>query len=325
MKNHSEYCGVNFKCNECDVYYSCYETLKTHARRKKHCIQAKAEYKSPVTLSASTPNIAKCTPILPKNCISLILIPDADGMFHQGSQTIPHQPMLKSKMTQVSCITDSDLNSQQTQTGMKNNQFTIETQTIGDFIATESKSSDDLLHTVSLKSSKTQTDIVESRSTSSNTLCNFNDVDFVVQVETTSSSTQTHNKSNNIYSSSTSTHDSIHTDTSDLINGAMNSINNFVFDNCHMETQTDFMLEEGMFDCDYMSNMYTQTCDDIFNEFGFNNDIETQTAFEDMLRSIESQTTMSYSKKSSTNCKDTTHTETQTELECRQMLEIIHS
>nr|CAH7755145.1 unnamed protein product [Callosobruchus chinensis] len=151
----------------------------------------------------------------------------------------------------------------------------------------------------------------------------MDEFEFVEKAETISSSTQTYEESDNIYSISTTTHDSTHTDTSDLFTESM-QINDFQFDNCHMETQTDFMFEEGMFDCDYMSNMYTQTCDDILNEFEFNN-IETQTVFEDMLRSVESQTMKTHSRKSTVSCKDMTHMETQTDVEFRQMLEVINS
>ncbi|KAG5890130.1 hypothetical protein JTB14_027797 [Gonioctena quinquepunctata] len=71
-------------------------------------------------------------------------------------------------------------------------------------------------------------------------------------------------------------------------------------DNCHMETQTDFKSEDEMF-----------SCEEILNDFGFN-DIETQTVFDDMLRSVKSQTMMSHGKKINCNLRDMMHMETQT-------------
>nr|CAH7765170.1 unnamed protein product [Callosobruchus chinensis] len=326
LKSHSDYCGVDFKCCDCHLSYSCYETLKTHGRRKKHSVLAKSEYKPKMFTSASdthVPQSSKNVMILPKNCVSLVIMVDPNKMFNQGSQTVDNKPKLKSKMTQVNRDMQASQTTQHTQTGMMNKHLTVETQTIGDFVAPEKNIDNSSIDMIYLKSSKTQTDLVESRNTSCNTSFDMDEFEFVEKAETISSSTQTYEESDNIYSISTTTHDSTHTDTSDLFTESM-QINDFQFDNCHMETQTDFMFEEGMFDCDYMSNMYTQTCDDILNEFEFNN-IETQTVFEDMLRSVESQTMKTHSRKSTVSCKDMTHMETQTDVEFRQMLEVINS
>lgn len=322
LNNHIDYCGIDFICCDCKESYTCYETLKTHGRRKKHKILTKPEYKANLNASASNITISQnFTTILPKT-LSLIILPSNDKtVCNQESQTVVNEPCLRNKLTQVGSDNAVNHMSRQTQTGNKNNHFSVETQTVGDFISANRKNMDILLDSLNQKNSKTQTDVVESRNTSCNTSFNLNDFDFT-DVEMNSSSTQT------LYTApiSTRSYDSIHTDTSDLLVGnSLNSpLNNFEFDNNHMETQTDFLFEDEMFNCDYYSNTCTQTCDDILNEFGLN-DIQTQTVFDDMLRSVESQTMMSHVSKMGMNCKDTSHMETQTDAEFRQMLEVINS
>ncbi|KAL1517351.1 hypothetical protein ABEB36_001123 [Hypothenemus hampei] len=96
------------------------------------------------------------------------------------------------------------------------------------------------------------------------------------------------------------------------------------FFNCNSETQTDLMFDNELFEADY-SNMYTQTCDDILSGLS---DIQTQTGLnEDSLRSVESQTLMSsYSENLCPSIfKDIVHSETQTDTQFREMLEIINS
>ncbi|KAG5890131.1 hypothetical protein JTB14_027798 [Gonioctena quinquepunctata] len=326
LKLHKDYCGVDFTCCDCQSSYSCYETLKTHCRRKKHNILNKSEYKFKILASKSEISLTpsnRLSLLLPKPTVSLILFPNVDRtMSNQESQTVHDKPKLKSKMTQVNRNQMSPYNSQQTQTGSQGNHLTVETQTIGDFVSLNQKS--DINLSLTQKSSDTQTDVRESKNSSCNT--SFN-TDFELDgrgIEMSSLSTQTYDSSN-IFSTSTMTHDSIYTDTSDLLADSFEN-DKMDLDNCHMETQTDFMFEDEMFSCDYMSNMYTQTCEEILNDFGFN-DIETQTVFDDMLRSVESQTMMSHGKKVNCNLKDMMHMETQTDTnaEFRQLLEVINS
>ncbi|KAJ8958977.1 hypothetical protein NQ314_006341 [Rhamnusium bicolor] len=315
--------------------YSCYDTLKTHGRRKKHNILFKSEYKSKVSVSKSQDIItapSKNRLVLPKQCISLIVLPSQiRATINREIQTDDDKPKLRSKMTQVNRdIVVASQNTQQTQTGSKHIQFTVETQTIGDFLNINRKNMVDILsESGNQKSSITQTDVIESRSTSCNTSFNLDDFEFTLkpEVEKNSLGTQTsHGECTNIYSASTTTHDSIHTDTSDLLAETLNdNMSNFEFYNCNMETQTDIMLDGDIFNCDYyMSHMYTQTCDEILNDLGFS-DIQTQTVLDDMLRSVESQTMMSHGKKCNIICKDTSHMETQTDMEFRHMLEVINS
>ncbi|KAJ8924541.1 hypothetical protein NQ315_000689 [Exocentrus adspersus] len=324
------YCGINFQCCDCQASYSCYETLKTHGRRKKHNILLKSEYKSKVTASKSEELIScnRSRLILPKQCVSLVVLLGASkNMTNRESQTESEKPKLRSKMTQVNRnAVMTSKNTQQTQTGAKQHHLTVETQTIGDFFNINRKQMDILAEASDQKSSNTQTDSIESRNTSCNTSFNLDDFDLALKsdIEKNSLGTQTldNTQSIDIYSTSTATHDSIHTDTSDLLTETIND--NFEFYNCNSETQTDFMLGDEMFNCDYyMSNMYTQTCDAIFSDLGFS-DIQTQTVIDDVLRSVESQTMMSRGRKNVT-CKDTTHMETQTDLEFLNMLEVINS
>ncbi|XP_018573943.1 uncharacterized protein LOC108912988 [Anoplophora glabripennis] len=329
LNNHIEYCGINFECCDCQATYSCYETLKTHGRRKKHNILFKSEYKSKLAISKSEDVIPsnKNRVILPKQCISLVVLPTINkSVTNREIQTEEEKPKLRSKMTQVNrnAVLTSQ-NTQQTQTEMKQNLLTVETQTMGDFVNINRKQLDALNEANDQKTSITQTDIIESRSTSCNTSFNLDDFEFSLKTETEKNSSGTQTQSNDIYSISTATHDSIHTDTSDLFAETLNAnMSSFEFFNCNMETQTDFMLSDEMFNCDYyMSNMYTQTCNEILNDLGFS-DIQTQTVLDDVLRSVESQTMVSRGRKN-VICKDTSHMETQTDMEYLNMLEVINS
>lgn len=320
LNYHTEYCGIDFICCDCKESYPNYETLQSHGKRKNHKILTKREYK---TYSQSSPSTASFTQnfatILPKT-ISLIILPTLDkAICDQGSQTLLSTPYVTNKITQI-CPEKTVMHvSQQTQTDIQS-QFSVETQTIEDCFGTSTKNMDIILGSFNQRDSKTQTDVVESRNTSCNTSFNISDFDFP-DVEMNSSSTQTLSAAR-----TTRSYDSIHTDTSDLLVGnELNSpLNNFEFDNNHMETQTDFLFDNELFNCDYYSNTCTQTCEDILTEFELN-DIQTQTVFDDVLRSVESQTMMSHIPKMGTNCKDISHMETQTDAEFRQMLEVINS
>lgn len=310
-KNHSNYCGVSFKCCNCDVQYACYETLKTHARRKKHTIMNKNEYKS-------TNNLIK----VPNTTSNLIV-----NCF--GGRLILPKPLPSSNIINQSIQTENILlitqNTQQTQTGAKNELQNVETQTIleDSNVKLPINNVDD-----NRKSIKTQTNEKLFKSQSCNTSFNLEDFDFIMtnEVEKNTSSTQTNHINLNIYS--TPNTDSIHTDASDLLTSALNdNLNSFddsTFFNCNMETQTDLMLQDDLFNCYCSNDMYTQTCDDVLSGLGFS-DIETQTAIDDMLNSVEIQTTMSHSKRVCLNSQVFANIETQTDTEFQQMLEEINS
>lgn len=71
--------------------------------------------------------------------------------------------------------------------------------------------------------------------------------------------------------------------------------------------------------------MCTQTCDDIFlGELGLNNS-HTQTAFDDVVRSVESQTMFPQNRRLLLNCRDMANMETQTDLQSKQILEEMNS
>ncbi|XP_028141469.1 uncharacterized protein LOC114335429 [Diabrotica virgifera virgifera] len=321
LSRHVEYCGVNFVCHQCSAHYATYEALQTHGRRKKHIIPEKTFYKlnnKEYEVKSDTVVQSSAVPILPKNAVGFILVVDSITKFSRESQTYAEVPKFESKMVQVSSRLEGQ-NNQQTQTGTKNQLSTVQTQTIGGYNHRKSSAISDNPSTQ--KTSNTQTDIVESKNSSCNT--SYNKDEFLTKnsVHMNSSSTQT-GECLSSYTASTHTHDSIYTNTSDLLKEDMNdNIGSFEFDNCHMETQTDFILDDVMFNGDYMTNMYTQTCDDILNDLGFSN-IQTQTAIDDILKSVESQTVMS---RTTAGERDMTHMETQTDVIFREMLEVINS
>ncbi|XP_060535238.1 uncharacterized protein LOC132707409 [Cylas formicarius] len=282
MKAHLEFCGLSFTCGDCTASYACYDTLKTHGRRKKHAVPEKSTFKAKVLGERGSSSV-------------------------RDSHTLPGKRALASKMTQ---------NSQQTQTGCKSVQLSVETQTVGEFFGLWRRSDAD--DAIGQKSAVTQTEVVKSCESGCNTSFRLEDFEFTMRdTQKNSSATQTVDE-DDIYSISTTARDSIHTDTSDLLG---DSLSNFF--NCHTETQTDFMLGDDLFNCDYYSNMYTQTCDEILSGLTGFNDTHTQTAFDDVLRSVQSQTSMSTAD--TAGFKGVAHTETQTDAEFRQMLEIINS
>lgn len=109
--SHIEYCGVSFKCSDCGVQYTSYETLLTHGRRKEHKVLEKKSFKvsqpqSEAIKSASSVSInpIKERRILPKYSTSVQMVPiRAIVTSEKGSQTDVCRdiPKLKSKHTQV--------------------------------------------------------------------------------------------------------------------------------------------------------------------------------------------------------------------------------
>lgn len=100
QKSHIEYCGVIFKCKDCSVEYPCYETLKTHCRRKKHSVVEKTAYKtiqSPSTFpqkgTKANDNrvIIKTRTLLPKTsnlAVFIVPIPNIKGnVIERSTQT----------------------------------------------------------------------------------------------------------------------------------------------------------------------------------------------------------------------------------------------
>lgn len=333
LKKHFDYCGTEFKCLDCSVVYSCYETLKTHSRRKSHTILNKCEYRPIKTIRKNykeTPVrhykkkkffknrfiLPKFTIELDKNTTPLVINID------QGVQTERKMPELRNITTQVLIHVPAAMSNSETQTFpntiSKNiTPSTAETQTIefemNEFLKVR-------------KNETTQTNKIPLRNQSSNTFFDFDELDFVTlnSAETNSSSTQTIDidTSANIYSTSTNTHDSIHTDTSDLLTDNMNDSLDTLF-NCHTETQTDLFENELFGTCDF-SSMYTQTGDNVLYGLGFN-DCETQTVLDSFLKSVESQTIVSHTKKMIDGGDFMHNIETQTDVLLPQILEEIHS
>lgn len=325
LNRHIEYCGVVFKCSECDSSYSSYETLMTHARRKKHAILEKGCYKPSPTVKVekcrSDPVLnKKGSVLLPKGVVSLLVV-NTDGnkvTFEKSSQT-EEKSRNKSPLTKKNKYCLSNSSSQTTNLALKSH-TSSETQTVGDYCSKKmSKTELMITDDVDKKSIRTQTHRVDSETKSCNTSFNMNEMDFVCEkpVERNSSSTQTVKTipTELIYASPSVSKD---------LNFDIDQLEADSFFNCHMETQTDFILGNDLLNQDYYSNMYTQTCDDVlFNDLGFSN-IHTQTVLDEMLRSVESQTLMSQNKKPLLSCRHMAHMETQTD-EFQQMLEEINA
>ncbi|XP_022904127.1 uncharacterized protein [Onthophagus taurus] len=322
---HLNYCGVSFSCCNCNASYPSYESLMTHGRRKNHIILEKSAYKciDPIQKSSSTTLLND-----DKNTISLVKSSSLHDMNSISKNTITIE---RSSQTDIYSKTrqfkSRQVNQQETQTHNNKCLLTAETQTIGDYnrnVKLEPTSSNEDFF--ERKDSKTQTHPVDSTTKSCNT--SFNLDDFSFSYEQSNSGTQTtavmpsdcdlflmqtepfaaQIGSEFMHSSSQT---SFHEDSFDSEN----------YFNCSAETQTDFML---ILDQDY-SNMCTQTGDEVFNVFNEFNSSHTQTVFEDVLRSVESQTMMStHNNKHVLSCRDMAHMETQTD-EFKQMLEEINA
>ncbi|KAF2904701.1 hypothetical protein ILUMI_01483 [Ignelater luminosus] len=388
---HAEYCGVNFKCCDCEVSYPCYESLLTHGRRKQHKVLEKAAYNPAKQLTQS--GIDKCSSgpdvkvvkkeafVLPKastslqvvNFVPLVIKTIGGPTFDKGSQTdcCSELPKLKTKQTQVNKERPNRKHSSKhSQTSeLRKTRSSAETQTIGDYISKKPKLSvshpDFVKYANSSeenslqKSIKTQTKVVTSKTKSCNTSFELDESEYVsnpiIQRSTSSTQTTTTIPTELLYSISTATHDSIHTDTSDLnfefmhsssqtcFNEDMSIFDSSSFFNCNIETQTDFMFDNDLLNYqDCYSNMETQTIDSspvlkdeimsmgTYNSKAYDdilfNTIHTQTMFDDMARSVQSQTMMSHNKMHNLlTCRDMANMETQTEVDFKKLLEEINA
>lgn len=318
-KSHADYCGASFKCFDCEVAYPCYETLRTHCRRKKHSILEKTAFKEgaarelslEVSKSDSKVQGAK-TPsfILPKfsSSVHMLVLPSNHNGVDRYVQTLRQKESGEPKNT---CA--------------KERQMCVETQTIGDYITVATVSpntSDDSLNKTSIE---TQTKRVNSETKS----CSTNDMgdfafNFEPMVQRSSSGTQTvSSKSEHGYTSPVNTNSGIN------FGFGSKDLTDFesTFFNCNIETQTDLFDDELLNDCDYYSNMYTQTqsCEDILLDGLEFNDTYTQTVFDDVVRSVESQTILHHSKRTLISCRGMANMETQTDAEIKQMLEELNA
>lgn len=314
---HIPYCGILFNCNSCPALYDTYETLKTHARRKCHSVDAKITFSRMPQLPTKSKS-----ELLPSRTHSAQLL-----LNHRAVASYSDEQLILSKSSQT------DVKQQTSRLVLprldirEDNMRFAETQTVGDYPLKKSNSSEESFD------KKTQTRKVPSCTKSCNTSLVLNDnveVDIVkgLPKESIHSSTQTHLQIpiDNLEAVSLPAVDLIST-TCDLTTELYADDDDTLFFN--METQTDcteFITD--MLDCDYYSNMYTQTCSDIFNEdLGLNN-ICTQTSLLDddlLLRSVESQTTMSHSSGSFTMCRDFSHMHTQTDAEFKELLDAINA
>ncbi|KAF5298998.1 hypothetical protein FQA39_LY11630 [Lamprigera yunnana] len=331
---HTNYCGVNFTCCNCTAGYMSYESLMTHGRRKNHKILEKTAYSPAAVCSLDNTKlkhvavfrtVKKEILILPKPSSSLEFIGSINApTVEKGSQTDVcfTLPKLKTKEIQV-----MNKHTKQSQTyELRRSHSSAETQTISDFISKRprlfdneiivcNKSPDDGLQ----KSIKTQTKAISLKNQSCNTSFELENLDFQLgEVHTNSSSTQTNFPlpTELLYSISTSTHDSIHTDTSDL---------NFEF--MHSSSQTCFTDDMSLFNSNYFNYYDAEStfdeldsyCQKAYDDIILNT-IHTQTMFDDMARSVESQTMMSHTKTKNV----VTNMETQTD-DFKKLLEEINA
>lgn len=326
LKRHADYCGVVFACKDCNVTYPCYETLKTHCRRKKHSVIEKIAYKTGSLSSVlqstqrSDSNIHVTKKILlPKTGSIPILIMPLKNM----------QDTIVEKSTQTDIVKNLLKLKNKDQAVNKKLQVCVETQTVSEYNdkkqITEKRigRSEELRNRIS---KKTQTDCINCKNKSSKTKTTLNDIECLQEPTAlrSSSGTQTCETIQNefLYLSRATT------DTNIYFNfEPKEQLNAFdpAFFNCNSETQTDLFGNEFFNDCEYYSNMCTQTCDDVFlGDLGLNNS-HTQTAFDDVVRSVESQTMTPQNRRLLLSCKDMANMETQTDLELIQMLEEINA
>lgn len=209
--------------------------------------------------------------------------------------------------------------SKQSQTSeFKRTWLSTETQTIGDYEVKKPKlAADDRLN----KTINTQTAPVDSKTQSCNTSFEMVESDYSTR---NSSATQTILPPS-VYSTSTSTHDFIHTDTSEL-DSLLDSSNFFNFD---IETQTDYIFDDNLlsdYNRDCYSDIQTQTTFDFQDAMLDSTDILFSTIHTQTLlaKSVESQTVMS-SNKMLFSCRDMAHMETQTDVDFKMLLEEINA
>lgn len=327
QKSHTDYCGVVFKCTDCSVAYPCYETLKTHCRRKKHTVVEKTAFKTveisytfpqKITSASDTRIIVKTRTLFPKTSnLAMFIIPFTNTktcVVERSTQTDISSSLLKSE--------------NKDNAGNKKLQICVETQTDTDCVIQKSASENfGILEEIPGKTSiKTQTCPIDYKTSSCNTKTTLSDSEYceAPTISRNSSGTQTSASVENdfLYFTQASSDSNINFDFE-----PKESLSAFdsTFFNCNSETQTDLFGNEFFNDCEYYSNMCTQTCDDVFlGELGLNNS-HTQTAFDDVVRSVESQTMFSQNRKVLLNCRDMANMETQTDLECKQMLEEINT
>lgn len=289
--SHVEYCGITFKCCDCEASYPSYESLITHARRKKHTILEKPKYKKEGTIHLLNEKCTSGTKLVPRTKNQLILPKGSISLQIIEPSSISKITADKSNQTENSqkypVLSDSQNDFREVQKTLSSQ----ETQTIGDYISRKNSldltsGSDDSL---SKKSIKTQTKPVSSTTKSCNTSFNLNDIDFGsdpnVQRNSSSTQTMTSIPTEFIYSTMECSKDmKFEMEPLDISDS---------FFNCNSETQTEPLFGSDLMTPDYYTHMYTQTCDDILlSDLAFNN-IHTQTVLDEMLRSVESQTMLS--------------------------------
>jgi len=299
---HRDYCGINFNCCDCEASYNCYDTLTTHARRKKHKILPKISYKKDIMLNR------------PASCSFLLLVKSDKSMQTEGMLRKCRNRSIREKRG-IHSQTENEKNTNRLPQS-------AETQTIGDYVMVKSTGSNDSLK----KHTDTQT-----QKNSTHKSCNTVEFNYECgDVEKSSFGTQTFiyedikkdslEELNDVLSSDPTLNNIDIIKMDHLTSTSASCQTNIDFDLLYnSESQTDMNLN----DFELFSSMYTQTCDDIPEMMEFSSN-ETQTPHPvDALKSVGSQTMIMVQNGANVACRDFANIETQTDFQA--MLEEINA
>lgn len=296
MKVHAEKCFICFKCTKsfstelslrshdeyCGILFVCSECCVSYGSYES--LQTHCRRKKHKLLEKTTYKLKvkdKVKEVQSKTCKS------DSGVCKKGRLLLP-----KGSDTYIVLVSTKETFDQGCQTDEKMLN-SMETQTIGDYLPLKPTNSEQI-------SIETQTKHTELETKACNTGEKLNLTDYAfgdVGVEQKNSATQTKD-----------------------VQLGNPSLMDFEFLNCDTETQTDLFSDSLLDNCDFYSNMYTQTpsTDDmLLNDLEFN-DNYTQTAlYDDFSRSVESQTLLynNHKKNLLLSNRDVANIETQTEWE----------
>ncbi|GLV44865.1 hypothetical protein CBL_14563 [Carabus blaptoides fortunei] len=335
QKKHTEFCGVKFTCLDCTNYYSSYEALTTHKRRKKHKILNKSVFMKKNIVAAKKEVEQKHA-----NNYQIIL-----PKYNNGIQTIKIVPLIvevnehvvldKEIQTDLDHVLAGNVKhclTQHTQTCFRLEQSrSAETQTAENKLLSRDVSDLKIFNKYRKKSMDMQTDILQN--------------DLLTKDQSINSDTQTEMDDTSLYKKSDSPIPFL--DDNIMHSSAQTNLDLFLdaLGNCNSQTQTDMVVTDTFLqsnaymshietqtnednDLDLYTNMHTQTSAVIIPDLEFSN-IQTQTTWQeyDSFVSTETQTLLTQDMLSymdiDLNNRETNHMETQTEFQ--QMLEEINS
>lgn len=336
QKKHTEFCGVKFTCLDCTNYYSSYEALTTHKRRKKHNIPNKS-----IFMKKSIRAIKKEVEQKHANNYHIIMPKYTNGI--QTVKIVPliveingHAVMDKEIQTDLDNVKAGNVkhcSTQHTQTCFRLElSKSAETQTT-DKLLSKDVSHMKIFNKYRKKSMDMQTDILQNEILSKDQ-------------SSINSDSQTEMDGTTLYEKKS--HSPIQfLDDNIMHSSAQTNLDLFLDElgNCNSQTQTDMVLTDTFLqsnaymshietqtneenDLELYTNMHTQTSAAIIPDLEFSN-IQTQTTWPeyDSFVSTETQTLLTQDMLSymdmDLNGRETNHMETQTEFQ--QMLEEINS